>query len=315
MNTIHPGLGINVVMKHGDQLSLSKYIESLKVLGVEWIRLEFNFYQPMDSSLMDFFISESHKSGIKILGLLTGLVPGTLINCVYPKLTFKNPLDVLDNYHSFVESNVRKYKSQIQYWEIWNEANTLRFWINTPNPQNYVKLVSTTTPIIKKIAPNSSIVLGGLMSDDLHTYAPLQKIHFLRKCLDQGIDDYIDIYNFHPYIPSCYFSGKGYNFYLVEIKKAIDGYLNFYSDIKKPHWISEFGICPLWVKLSLNEIGRLYKEIYEYSRQRNLNFFLWTLTDFKDPEYSKWNPETAFGMLDFELNPKESFHSFLDTFN
>lgn len=314
MNTIHPGLGINVVMKHNDKQSLSRYIDSLRELGVEWIRLEFNFYQPSDPELMDFLVSETHKNGIKILGLLTGLVPGTLVNCIYPKLKFKNPLDDLDNYHSFVEYNVIRYKSQIQYWEIWNEANTLRFWVRIPNPSDYVKLVSSIAPKIKKISPNSSIVLGGLMSDDLHSYAPFQKIHFLRNCLDQGIDDFIDIYNFHPYIPSCYYSGKKYEFYASEIKKAIDGYLNFYSEIKKPHWISEFGVCPLWVKLSLSEIGKLYKEIYEYSRQRNMNFFLWTLTDFKDPEYSKWNPETAFGMLDFELNPKESYLTFQRTF-
>lgn len=314
MSIIHPGLGINVVIKHKDKISLDRYVDTLKNFGVEWIRLEFNFYDPISDDLMDYFVSKIHCSGIKILGLLTGLVPGTIINCIYPKLKFKNPLDDIDNYHKFVESSVSRYKNQIQYWEIWNEANTLRFWITIPNPENYVKLVKSTVPIIKKLSPNSTIIFGGLMSDDLHSYAPFQKIHFLRECLQFGIDDYIDIYNFHPYIPACYMSVRQYDFYSGEIKKAIDGYLNYYADIKKPHWISEFGVCPLWVKLTLNQIGMLYKEIYEFSRQRELNFFLWTLTDFKDPEYSKWNPETAFGLLDFDLNPKETFLTFQRTF-
>ena len=314
MNTIHPGLGINVVIKHQDKVLLSRYIDSLKELGVEWIRLEFNFYNPVSDEIMDFFITELHKSGIKILALMTGLVPGTILNSIYPKLKFKNPLDDFDNYISFVEKNVKRYNSIIQYWEIWNEANTLRFWINIPNPDQYVKLVKDTAPVIKKISPTSTIVLGGIMSDDLHSYAPFQKVHFLKSCLDLGIDDYIDIYNFHPYIPSCYISTKKYDFYLTNIKNAIDGYLNYYSEIKKPHWISEFGICPLWVKLSLSEIGILYKDLYEFSRQRNIPFFLWTLTDFQDPEYSRFNPETAFGILDFDLNPKESMISFIKSF-
>jgi hypothetical protein len=34
---LHPGLGINVVIKHADKLSLYKYIEALKYIKVEWI--------------------------------------------------------------------------------------------------------------------------------------------------------------------------------------------------------------------------------------------------------------------------------------
>jgi hypothetical protein len=85
----------------------------------------------------------------------------------------------------------------------------------------------------------------------------------------------------------------------------MDGYLNFYSDISKPHWITEFCVCPLWVKISQIEIGQLYRNLYEFSRQREVPFFIWILTDFNDPEYSKFNPETSFGITDFELNPKE----------
>jgi hypothetical protein len=44
----------------------------------------------------------------------------------------------------------------------------------------------------------------------------------------------------------------------------MDGYLNFYSDISKPHWITEFGICPLWVKISQIEIGQLYRNLHEF---------------------------------------------------
>jgi hypothetical protein len=305
MSKVHPGLGINVVIKHEDKASLKKYIDILQSIEVEWIRLEINFFKPIPDDILIFFVTEVHKAGIKILGLLTGLVPGTLINCVYPSFKYKNPLDDLENYLLYVEKNIVQFKNYIQYWEIWNEANTLRFWINKPNPKEYFKLVKETSPLIKKISPNSVILLGGIMSDDLHSYAPFQKVNFLKNCLDLGIDDYIDIYNFHPYIPACYFSLNKANHYETEVKKAIDGYLNFYSDISKPHWITEFGICPLWVSINQSEIGQLYRSLYEFSRQREIPFFIWTLTDFKDPEYSKFNPETSFGIVDFELKPKE----------
>ncbi len=314
MNHIHPGLGINVVLKHLDRTSLNKYIESLQIMGAEWIRLELNFYSPLPKDVLDYFLNEINKTGIKVLGLLTGLVPGTLMNCIYPALKYRNPMDDIDNYLEFVRNHVTKYKSTIQYWEIWNEANTLRFWINKPNPKSYFNLVKETSPLIRSISPNSTILLGGIMSNDLKSYAPFQKVHFVRECLDLGIDEYIDIYNFHPYIPSCYYSMKDIEYYKKEIKIAIEGYLKEYSEITKPNWISEFGICPLWVKLSLSEIGILYKEFYEFSRQREIPFFIWTLTDFKDLEYSKFNPETAFGLFDYDLNPKESAKSFIKSF-
>jgi hypothetical protein len=314
LSHIHPGLGINVVLKHTDKISLNKYITSLQNIGAEWIRLELNFYNPIEDNVLDYFISEINKKGIKVLGLLTGLVPGTVLNCIYPALKFKNPLDDIENYLKFVSYHVTKYKSNIQYWEIWNEANTLRFWINKPDPKSYFDLVKQTSPLIKTLSPNSTILMGGIMSNDLKLYAPFQKVFFIRECLELGIDEFIDIYNFHPYIPSCYYSMKDIEFYKKEIKITIDGYLNEYSDITKPSWISEFGICPLWVKIGLAEIGILYKEFYEFSRQREIPFFIWTLTDFIDKEYSRFNPETAFGLYDYDLNPKEIVNSFNKSF-
>ena len=59
------------------------------------------------------------------MGLLTGLVIGTMINYVYPSLKYKNPLDDIENYLIYIEKNVTQFKNYIQYWKIWNEANTL----------------------------------------------------------------------------------------------------------------------------------------------------------------------------------------------
>ena len=43
------------------------------------------------------------------------------------------------------------------------------------------------------------------MGDDLRVIAPFQRINYIQECIDAGIDKYIDIYNFHPYDPICYF--------------------------------------------------------------------------------------------------------------
>jgi hypothetical protein len=102
MNKVHPRFGINVVIKHEDKESLKKYIEVLQLIQVEWIRLELNYFKPISDDILSFFIIEVHKVGIKILGLLTGLVPGTMINCIYPSLQYKNPLDDIENYLIYI---------------------------------------------------------------------------------------------------------------------------------------------------------------------------------------------------------------------
>ena len=305
------GLGINVVLKHKDESSMLKYIHYLKELRVEWVRFEFNYYDLLDDKTNDFFIEELKKADIKILGLLTGLVPGNLINCWVPSLRFKCPLDTLIDYQAYVEKLVIRYKNQIKDWEIWNEPNTLRFWIHNPDPFEYVKLVQATAPIIKKVNSQNKTFFGGLMGDDIRVIAPFQRINYIEDCIRMGIDQYIDVYNFHPYDPICYFAKKPADVYLPTIKSVINSFMGKYSDVKKPFIISEIGVCPLWLKINQTEIGILYKDIYQHARIKNLDCFFWVLTDFKGPEYSRWNPETAFGLIDWELNEKEMYKSFV----
>jgi hypothetical protein len=309
------GLGINVVLKHKDENSLLKYIEYLNELRVEWVRLELNYYDMVDDKLMDFFVEELKKSDIKILGLLTGLVPGTLVNCWIPSLNYKCPLDTIFDYKAYTERLCLRYKNQIKDWEIWNEPNTLRFWVHNPEPSEYVKLVSETSPIIKKINPQNKTYFGGLMGDDIRVIAPFQRINFIEDCIRLGIDPYIDVYNFHPYDPICYFAKKPAEVYFPTIKSVINSFLGKYSDIKKPFIISEIGTCPMWLKISQTEIGILYKDIYLHSKSKNVDCYFWVLTDFKGPEYSRWNPETAFGLIDWDLNPKLMYKSFVTELN
>lgn len=307
-----PGLGINVVIKHPYESSLRTYIHYLNELRVEKVRLEFNYYEPISDHIMEVFVHELQRSGIKVLGLLTGLVPGNFVNCMMPTLRFKCPLDTLDDYKAYVEKYVSTFKGIIKDWEIWNEPNTLRFWIHNPDPSEYTRLVKESAPIIKKIDKENKVYFGGLMGDDLKVIAPFQKINYIRECIEQGIDQYIDVYNFHPYEPFCYFSRKPADYYLPALTNTISNFREKYRDIKKPFVISEIGVCPLWVKISQKEIAKLYKDLYLLSKKRNMDCYFWVLSDFYGPEYSRFNPETAFGFIDWHLDEKELFTAFID---
>ena len=112
-----PGLGINVVLKHQDENSLKTYIHYLQELRVEWVRLEFNYYEIIPDSVMDFFVEELRRANIKILGLLTGLVPGNFINCMIPSLRFRSPFDTMDHYKTLSKKLILKIKpSSVVLW-------------------------------------------------------------------------------------------------------------------------------------------------------------------------------------------------------
>ncbi|MCB1157667.1 MAG: cellulase family glycosylhydrolase [Leptospiraceae bacterium] len=305
------GLGINLVLKHKNKESVDTYIHSLLNLRMEWVRLEFNFFEEEEQELIDYLIESLQKNEIKILGLLTGLVPGNFVNSIAPSLNFPDPITKLEEFKIFCKKNVQRYKRFISHWEVWNEQNTIRFWIRKPEPEEYMQLLKTAVVEIKREQPEAFIVMGAIMGDDINRFAPFQYMGFLEKCRELNIDTYVDAYNFHPYIPSCYVSRKSYREYFPEIKEAIERFLQKY-ETNKPVWITEFGICPRWVLVKESEIAGIYRKLYEYCRNRDIPFFLWVLNDFpKTKDYSSVNPELYFGLLDVELKPKELFKSFV----
>ncbi|MEM7180058.1 MAG: cellulase family glycosylhydrolase [Spirochaetota bacterium] len=305
-------LGINLVLKHQQTEQIKKYIEKLKKLGVAWVRLEFNFFEEVDDGILDFTIAELEKEQIQILGLLTGLVPGNIVNSIMPSLNFQNPLDSgIGGYLQFCRKYVEKYKSRITHWEVWNEQNTIRFWIRKPDAKEYMQLLQETVPIIRGVDPNNRVVMGAIMGDDIHKFAPFQEMYFVRQCLDLGIDEWVDIYNFHPYVPSCYVSLQAKDYYIPAIQETMQNFRAEYKDITKEIWITEFGICPKWVKVTETEIGEIYQELLLHCESLGMKFFLWVLTDFpRSQDYSWANPELYFGLLDVDLQEKELYQSF-----
>lgn len=312
---IRQSLGMNLVLKHPEQIQ--KYIHSLKKLSCGWVRLEFNFFAPETDAILDTVLDELEKAEIQVLGLLTGLVPGNMVNSIIPSLNFQNPLDSgLDEYLRFCQYYGERYRGRIRHWEIWNEQNTIRFWIRKPAAKEYMEMIQAVSPLMRSIDNQNQIVMGAIMGDDIHKFAPFQEMYFLRQCLELGIDEWVDIYNFHPYVPSCYVSLQPKEYYVPAIREMIENFCQEYDEIKKPIWITEFGICPKWVKISQKEIGEIYYELLNLAESLAMKFFLWVLTDFPATvDYSWANPELYFGLLDQELQEKEMFHGFYNRMN
>ena len=74
--------------------------------------------------------------------------------------------EVLNAWKNYIRELARHFKDRIQYFEIWNEANTEHFWHpEFPNGKKYAELVEITGEIIRDEVPGCKISanLAGLL--------------------------------------------------------------------------------------------------------------------------------------------------------
>lgn len=305
--------GMNIALKHRSPEQLDKYVELIKELNAGWVRIEFDYYQnPQEYYPMaDYLTKKLHENDIKIVGVLAGVVPGTLLNLINSGIKFNNPLDELDKFKSYVKDLCERYKGEIHHWQIWNEENIRRFWTKKAKPEEYFKLFTEVYPIIKDINPDNKVMMGSTCGDDVDFLFFGFEINFLKRLIEMGINDYIDIYNFHPYITSNYVGFASKDTLYRRMKKRIDTYYNAYNHYGKEIWITEMGISKytvLHAKRRDEDIGENYVKLMDHSISKGIKIFLWVLTDFNDKYYSFFNPEQYFGLVDYELNKKPIFH-------
>jgi hypothetical protein len=304
--------GINLTVKRTDAAYIDGLVEAIKALKIEIVRLEFDWYHEIEGSVMDRLVTGLNEAEIEILGLLTGLVPGSLRNVFGNASGYRQPFDELDAYLEFVERLATAYKGKIRYWEIWNEQNTARFWLRKPSAAEYFEVCKQSGLRIRGLIEDSQIVIGSLCGNDVDLLAPNIPRGYLRELLDLGIDDYVDIYGIHPYTMACYMSLKGREGTIAQIKSRVDNFAAAYSDLKKPVWVTEIGISRTWMRLSMADIAYVYNELINDFGSRGMSTMLWCLTDFDDPIYVPGNPEKTFGLFDVNLEMNETGRRLLE---
>ncbi|MCK4233634.1 T9SS type A sorting domain-containing protein, partial [candidate division WOR-3 bacterium] len=91
---------------------------------------------------------------------------------------------------AYVDTVVKRYQDRVNHWEIWNEPNLDETWLPAANPAQYSALACSTAKVIRAIDTDAVICLGGTALID---------IKFIKSCLENGVDQYIDKIGIHPY--------------------------------------------------------------------------------------------------------------------
>lgn len=310
--------GINISLKHRNKEDLDKYINLTKELQCSWIRIEFDYYdfkKNYDLSGFDHLIKTATENNIKILGVLTGVVPGTLPNIITPAIKYGNPLDEIDKYKEFVKTLAIRYKKNINHWQIWNEENIRRFWTRKVDPKEYFKLFIETVPILKEINYDNKVIPGSISGDDINFLFFGFEVNFLEQLIDFGINDFVEIYAFNPYHITNYIGLVSPKELKERFIHRINNFYDKYSKYNKEIWITELGIpnyTIFHVKRKDFDVANNYVEILDYTIKKGIKTFIWVLTDFNDNFYSYFNPEPHFGLVDYNLKEKLTYTKIKD---
>ncbi|MFH2020987.1 MAG: glycosyl hydrolase [archaeon] len=273
------------------------WLKKLREIGVGWVRLEFDWYNPKFEKF-DLFILGLEKAKIQILGSTIGFVPGNLKYLLYPPKKY-SPFNDLPVYLEFLEKCCKRYPN-IRYWEIYNEPNLKRFWINKPDPKEYLVMLRKGSKIIRKYG--GKVVCGGIaFNDEMHM--PFVRRHFLKDLIRLGADDYVDFFNIHPYSLTCYMSFAKKESFMKQIRREIDSVISRFG---KDVWITEWGISDLWnFGVSSEDIGLIYLYALKYAASKGIKLFIWNFNDFIIK--GNFPPEGSFGLIDANNKEKDSF--------
>jgi len=264
---------------------------------------------------IDYFCAECKKRNIVVVGLFSQFIPASLRNLFFSHQAHTPVMLNMELFLKFVTSAAHRWKENIFYWEIWNEQNSKRFWINKPSPAEYVSFLKQMQQAIHSENMHAKIIFGGVNGNDITPmmYMPRHYFHykgFIEECIKLGADRYVDMFAFHPYTLSCYISLKQPKEIAREIISRIQETKEKYINEKLV--ISEIGVSPvLNPKVDAAGIALIYKEIIRYCEEVDIPVSIYTLADQHNSHYGSFNPDRDFGFLDYDLKEKSLLQEFI----
>lgn len=191
-NPVAPHIDIEIDKVNNSQVFtiIDTLLNALDNTGSKWVRFSINWSTIQDAdgkfhwTYTDKVIDGIHKKGINIILCLNGG------HKKFTKDTSVRGNDEMKAWLNFTDSVSRRYNKQVKYYEIWNEPNTIWFWLPGPVAAEYHELVKQSSILLRRNVPEVKIIGGSLARLDLL---------FADTLVQLGINKYIDIFSIHPY--------------------------------------------------------------------------------------------------------------------
>ncbi|MEO8137863.1 MAG: glycosyl hydrolase, partial [Betaproteobacteria bacterium] len=203
----------------------------LKQAGVHWLRgfYEWQTIQPQQGSwnftLPDRLLKDAQANGIHLTGVLAYFAPWASADGGTRRFPIKN----IQFWRDYVTGMVDRYRSDIKYWEVWNEFNGS--FAENGTPAMYAELVREASLAAKRVDSTAKIGVSVANFD----------VRFLDAAIKAGAGNHFDYICVHPYEILERLSDKGEPVFL-SMATTLQTMLkanNQPADI--PLWITEIG--------------------------------------------------------------------------
>jgi hypothetical protein len=191
-NPVAPHVDIEIEKVHNSQIYslIDSLLNALDGTGSKWVRFSINWSTIQDDAgkfhwkYTDKVVNGINKKGINIILCLNGGHKRFTRD-----ISVRGPGE-MKAWLNFTDSVSRRYSKQVKYYEIWNEPNTIWFWLPGPVAAEYFELVKQSSILLRRNVSDVKIIGGSLARLDFLFADTLAQL---------GIEKYIDIFSIHPY--------------------------------------------------------------------------------------------------------------------
>ncbi len=202
-------------------------------------------------------------------------------------------------YLKYVRATVEHFHGSDITYEVWNEPNLKLFWPSADAATDYAKLLNEAVRTIREVDPTARVLTAGIANS-------YDRNSFVKKMIAATNMNQVDAVAFHPY------REDGPESSLLDISEfgnasAKDGH-------QLPIWLTEWGYSEVW-------LARKYPQTEVAERQANMIARLLLtaaiskakavmIYDLIDDGVDPNDPESKFGLYDYDFRPKKSARTF-----
>ena len=187
-------LGVTIFPSNRNAGDLYSQMADIKTLKFNWVRATFWFdtqYMPYQGasanySRFDETINSAAAAGLQVVPILA-YVPDWLRGNPNWKSVYIN---------DYVIPVVRRYKGAVQYWEVWNEPDEMKYDALNGSAEDYFDLLKQTSAAIKSIDPSAKVVAAATANI---TADGMAKWEWTQKLINMGLSSYAHVLNIHYY--------------------------------------------------------------------------------------------------------------------
>lgn len=293
--------GICAHVTWGEFAGRNRTFAMASAAGIGIVRCDFNWEDMqrgagIDFSKTDAAVADAARYGIQIL---------PIVSYGHRRLCPKPHQDP-EPWGKFVRAVASRYARDCPCFEIWNEQNNGSFWKGKPAATNYLVVLRKAFEVIRSVAPNAKVVIGGFAG------VPYGYIEELYKA---GGGRYFDVMNVHPYtVPIC--PEERLDVMLSKLR----GLMAKCGDEKKPIWLTEIGwpTCERKPtdgskKLAWDEEGGVGEQVQaEFTARAMAISFAKGVRkvfpyQFRSDEDRRYSREAGFGLVHSDFVPKPAW--------